>query len=389
MEISSSCPFPKGFTTRLPKAELHAHLTGSISVATLHDIWMMKSAEGKLPFLGLEDPCTAIPVPTNDSIDVQSFFPLFDKYIYNLVNNVSSVRHATRNVLNDFAKDGVRLLELRTTPRKSASISEGDEGMTKADYVYAVLEVIGDWNAIRGEEMEVYLILSIDRKMSAKEGVEVVELAKRWQYSGYTESKPFRNWIVGVDLCGNPMRPIVSESGFSLQKAFMTARAANLGVTVHFAETPESATYRELSALLSLGPSRLGHAIHIPQALQEPILERNICLELCLSCNVLASLTQGGFADHHFGYWLGHMRRHDGKGVAIALSTDDVGIFKSKLSEEYSIAAMHFGLDQDTLVELAWSATTGAFAGRDRMRKLIRKFAETEGICHPEERLYM
>lgn len=42
------------FCRRLPKVELHAHLSGSISPHTLHDIWLQRKAEE--PSLDLEDP---------------------------------------------------------------------------------------------------------------------------------------------------------------------------------------------------------------------------------------------------------------------------------------------------------------------------------------------
>lgn len=47
------------FARLLPKVELHAHLSGSISRQTLHDLWLQKKAEKAS--LGLEDPMIAIP----------------------------------------------------------------------------------------------------------------------------------------------------------------------------------------------------------------------------------------------------------------------------------------------------------------------------------------
>lgn len=47
-----------------------------------------------------------------------SFFSLF-KFIYQLTDDEESIRIATRNIINEFAKDNVKYLELRTTPRKN------------------------------------------------------------------------------------------------------------------------------------------------------------------------------------------------------------------------------------------------------------------------------
>jgi hypothetical protein len=56
------------FTKALPKIELHAHLTGSISRKCLHNIWLQKKSRD--PSFELEDPLTTIPHATNGAIDV-------------------------------------------------------------------------------------------------------------------------------------------------------------------------------------------------------------------------------------------------------------------------------------------------------------------------------
>jgi adenosine deaminase len=56
------------FTKALPKVELHAHLTGSISRQCLHNIWQREKSEN--PGFALEDPLTAIPSAADGSIDV-------------------------------------------------------------------------------------------------------------------------------------------------------------------------------------------------------------------------------------------------------------------------------------------------------------------------------
>lgn len=47
------------FTQALPKLELHAHLTGSISRRCLHDIWEIRKRTD--PSFELDDPLAAIP----------------------------------------------------------------------------------------------------------------------------------------------------------------------------------------------------------------------------------------------------------------------------------------------------------------------------------------
>ena len=81
-------------------------------------------------------------------------------------------------------------------------------------------------------------------------------------------------------------------------------------------------------------------------------------------------MTQGGFGGHHFGEWAGTQ-------CAVALSTDDVGVFESALSNEYAIAAKAFGLGRGQLIALAKRASKASFAGRERMERLIDEFGGT------------
>jgi adenosine deaminase len=102
------------------------------------------------------------------------------------------------------------------------------------------------------------------------------------------------------------------------------------------------------------------------------IKDRKLGLELCLSCNVLAEMTQGGFKGHHFGEW-------KDTECAIALSTDDVGVFESSLANEYFIAAREFGLGRGEVVALARRAASAAFGGQERMERLIGEFERRSG----------
>lgn len=357
-------PVTESFTKPLPKCELHAHLSGSISRHTLHTIWQRK--ENKT----LGDPAIALK-PAGTFPTIVSFFDIFNKYTYNLVNDRESIAFATRSVVDDFRRDGVRYLELRTTPR---AVTNKD--ISREEYVFIVMEALEQYHAEQdsaglndSEKIEVHLLLSIDRTMTAAEADEIVSLAIKYKHhstpTSPTSALPLPS-IVGLDLCGNPIKGDISI----FTPAFQRAKSLGLNITVHFAEVPASSTESELTTLLSWHPDRLGHAINIPPHLKEVIKERKLGLELCLSCNVLAEMTQGGFKGHHFGQWRE-------TGCPVALSTDDVGVFESALSNEYFIAAREFGLGRAEVVALARSAVCGAFTGHERMERLIREFERT------------
>ncbi|ORY03229.1 hypothetical protein BCR34DRAFT_573637 [Clohesyomyces aquaticus] len=334
------------FARRLPKIELHAHLTGSISRQCLHDIWEQKRARD--PSLHLEDPLIAIP-PEKVDYDIQTFFPLFSSYIYKLCNDLASIEFSTKSVLRDFQSDGVVYLELRTTPRAVA-----ESNLSKEGYVKTILRLLSEHNATKNS-MQAFLIISLDRRNTPAEAQEVVDLAIKYQSDG----------VVGVDLCGDPARGDVGN----FTNAFSRAKAAGLKITLHFAETKTSATDQELHTLLSWQPDRLGHVIHVKEKFQDIIKSQHVGLELCLSCNVHAKMITGSYPDHHFGMW-----RHSN--VPVILCTDDVGVFCSPLSQEYFLAATHFELTRDDLTRLCERAVDSIFTGSDQRTRLRNIYSE-------------
>ena len=300
------------------------------------------------------------------------FFGHFNTYLYHLISTPEALRYATRQVLEDFAADGVVYLELRTTPRALPPKLDA-EGT-----IDLILSVIEEWNSDTSPEtsMLVNLILSIDRaKHSSDQADRIVDLALKSKLAG----RP----VVGVDLAGDPT---ALTDLVSFRPAFKKAKDSGLGLTVHFAELPSDTLLEEMREMLSWNPDRLGHVVHVPLDVREEIVKRGIGVELCLTCNVLAGMLPpksdpsnitsqnhesqsritdeipvSGFPDHHFGWW---WTTTLGTNHPISLGTDDVGVFLSNSSDEHILAATHFQLDKDDLRELSRRAALGAFDKR-------------------------
>ncbi|KAL8832723.1 MAG: hypothetical protein Q9170_004767 [Blastenia crenularia] len=332
--------------TTQPSLTLHAHLSGSITRECLHGIWLDRRNEQ--PDLLLEDPLATLPSGAAD-YDINTFFPLFTTYIYTLLTTIPTITHSTSSVLSDFAADGVCYLELRTTPRTSPNF-------TAEQYITTILSCISAHNSSQ-DDMRTYLILSVDRKHSASEVGEIIDLAVKFKEKG----------VVGVDLCGNPARAIDIEL---FQREFKQAKEAGLGLTLHFAEIKASASADELRSLLDMEPDRLGHVIHVSDEMEEEIAGRKIGVELCLSCNVHAKLTEGGFGSHQFGRW---WRR--GERGAVVICTDDVGVFLSPLSNEYLLASQHFGLGREELLGMCEAASEAIFGGETETKRIEERVA--------------
>ena len=239
-------PAQLAFLERLPKAELHAHLNGSIPLPVLQELAQeYLSAPSITPATGEHDaaPLAAEVLSGLQHLQagcnlntIDDFFVLFPA-IYALTSTRATLGRATRGVLSHFL-DGtsggaVAYLELRTTPRETLGV------MTRREYLEAVLNEV----EARAPD-EAALIVSLDRRMDRVVAQEVLALAVQLRREGRR--------VVGVDLCGDPR---VCHTRHSLhlllslsQKAgdmgdfvelFRSARAEGLGVTLHIAEVNE------------------------------------------------------------------------------------------------------------------------------------------------------
>ncbi|KAG1829971.1 Metallo-dependent hydrolase [Suillus variegatus] len=252
--LASLCPNDLIFLQALPKAELHAHLNGSIPIRTILELAQQYSPSTAAQTTEVADTLEKLRsgVVFNQIDDFFSLMPA----IYALTSTPEAVTTVTRAVLQSFLNptgDGAEspqctYLELRTTPRATTH-------MTRERYLTIVLDEIEMYPAIQAA-----LIVSVDRRMSDLDLEECVSLA--------IEMKNRGRRVVGVDVCGDPRRGNMQ----SFTRHLSRVKGAGLGLTVHIAECTENTTEDSL-ALLSCRPDRLGHATFLSDELKAVFFE--------------------------------------------------------------------------------------------------------------------
>ncbi|CAE6533350.1 unnamed protein product [Rhizoctonia solani] len=327
------------FLEGLQKAELHAHLNGSIPISCLEQLAKSYKPQGNI---GSADVATSIRNLANgvQLNEIDDFFKLFPA-IYALTSDVHNLGIAARAVLNEFLElrpsaSGIKgappvaqcdYLELRSTPRVTSQ-------MTRLEYVQTVLDEVEKFPADKAA-----FIVSVDRRMSRAEADEVVDIAIKMKKEGRR--------VVGVDLGGSPSANDITVFGPPLTRA----REAGLGLTLHIAETSRNSSEDTMS-LLELLPAgfkgRVGHATFLDPAAQLIVLNRRLPIEICLSSNLLAKTVLTIDVHHVNDYMIiGH---------PIAISTDDILPFKTSLLAEYALlmaTPYGLGLEEDEVRKIA------------------------------------
>lgn len=157
------------FLQNLPKAELHAHLNGSIPLSVLRHLANEYTARLGADVLTSEVVQHGLNALQNIELsEIADFFNLFPA-IYALTSDTVSLKKATRAVLEEFLEGehpNCAYLELRSTPRQVVG------GMTRTEYVDAVLDEVE-----RYKKDQAALILSLDRRMDSEAMREIVGIA--------------------------------------------------------------------------------------------------------------------------------------------------------------------------------------------------------------------
>ncbi|XP_062856117.1 adenosine deaminase-like protein [Trichomycterus rosablanca] len=334
------------FYRQLPKVELHAHLNGSVSYETMEKLIARK------PHLNIESSMTAIQSGQQRTLD--ECFQVF-KVIHQLVDSEEDILMVAKAVIQEFAADGVKYLELRSTPRQ-----ETKTGLTKRKYIETVIEAI---NQCKQEQVDidVRFLVAVDRRNGPEVAMEMVKLAEDFMLSS-------DGVVVGLDLSGDP----TVGHGKDLLPALQKARNCGLKLALHLSEVPSQK--EETDLLLSLPPDRIGHGTFLhpevggSDSLVDKVCKQNIPIELCLTSNVKGQ-TVPSYDKHHFQYWYE-------RGHPCVICTDDKGVFCTDLSQEYQLAASTFGLSREAVWSLSQQAIQCSFAPEPIKQQLEQRWAE-------------
>src|SRR5581483_3045571 len=157
---------------------------------------------------------------------------------------------------------------------------------------------------------------------------------------------------------GNPREKFI--------EAFNRTRAAGIPSVPHAGETggPDSIW----SAIKNLHAERIGHGVRCIKdpALVEYVLEHQIPLEVCPTCNLCFDL----FPD---------LARHPiqkllDAGLYVTLNSDDPPMFNTTLTDEYLKCAATFGWDTARCETLSLNALRASFLPAERKASLEQQF---------------
>ena len=315
------------FIRRLPKAELHLHLEGTITPATLVE-------------LSLRHDATPITIAEAEALYRFTDFTEF----------INAFRAVTRQLIHP---DDYELAAWRMMQHLA------EQGVVHAE-VFISVGVIYMW---RNHDPECFEPIFAGLERARLRAERELGLSLYWIFDAvrhFTIPEAERVFAKAVEMhreypsviaigLGGDERQCGSEP---FRAMYANAKQAGLHLTNHAGETtgPEA-----IWEALSIGSERLGHVL---SAIQDPELigelkKRAIGLELNPTSNVRTGVCPS-FTAHP-------LRRYFDAGLLVTLNSDDPAFFGSDIANEYLLAHTELGFSRDELRDLAANSFRASF----------------------------
>jgi len=326
---------------RLPKAELHLHLEGSIEPATLRE---MARRKGRL----VEETEKWIADRERAGFrygKVTDFLNAF-KLLSLLLETPEDYALATTRLIESLAAENVRYVELTLAAGVVLWKKQPLEPVFEA-----VKRAADEASARTG--MRVAWIFDAIRQFGADHVRAVVQHAARLRDRGVVA------FGIGGDEERGPARLFAD--------VFREARDRGLHLTAHAGEAAGPESVRDAVELL--GAERIGHGT---SAGRDPgtlrlLAERRVPVEVCLTSNLATGVIQR-IEDHP-------LRRFLAAGVPVTLSSDDPAMFATSVEREMILAADRFALSRAEIIQLNANAMRAAFLPEDERAKLLAELS--------------
>jgi adenosine deaminase/aminodeoxyfutalosine deaminase len=340
----------RAWLRRLPKAELHLHLEGTVSPETLVEL-SRRSAARDTPVLTL--PEAEILYQYTDFTG----FMLAFKAVTARLRTPEDYELITYRMMAQLAAQGVVHAEVYVSVGvvdywRKAEFGSDPRGFDRVwDRIFRGMEA-GRLRGQRDFGVSLYWIFDAVRHFGPEEAARVFRKAAELRLEFPS--------VVGIGIGGDERR----AGAEPFRDLYMEARDAGLRLTAHAGETvgPES-----IWAALNIGAERIGHgltAIEDPD-LMEVLAERQIPVEICVSSNLRTGCC--------VPLSLHPVRSYFDAGLMITLNSDDPAMFESDLESEYLLAQREFGFTAEHLRELAGNSFEASFLPPEEKVKYLHR----------------
>ena len=322
----------------MPKAELHAHIEGTISPQLARKLAARH---------GITLPATLFE-PSGDYrwVDFHTFVTQTYATVAGTVRTAQDYHDVVYDYLAQASAENAIYIELSIAP----TLTERLMGLPVREALAGMSAAIDAARVDFG--IETRLLATVIRHESPELGMREI---------GYFADHP-HPYVTGVNIAGAERHGDI----FAHRAAFDLAHRVGLRATAH---AGEACGPRAIRDLLEAVPfiERIGHGV---RAMEDPTLvaelaSRGIVLEVCPSSNICLGIYED-YADHP----LDVLRR---AGVKVTVNSDDPPFFGTSLGREYQLAHAKLGLGGAALQQCTRDAIASAFVDEETRAALMHE----------------
>ncbi|HLG18419.1 MAG TPA: adenosine deaminase [Bdellovibrionota bacterium] len=323
----------KGFIEKLPKAELHIHIEGSLEPEQIF-------ALAKRNQIKLKHASVAVLRRAYEFTNLQSFLDVYYEGM-SVLQTEQDFYDLMTAYLKKAHSQNVRHAEIFFDPQAHTS-----RGVAFETVIHGLRRAQEDAESKSG--ISTRLILCFLRHLSQDDALKTLE-----------EALPFKKWFVAVGLDSSE----VGHPPSKFTKIFSLARSEGLLTVAHAGE--EGPPEYIWEAIEQLHASRIDHGV---RCLEDPALirylaEKHIPLTVCPLSNVRLRVFNE-MKDHTLKRLLDY-------GLCVTVNSDDPAYFGGYINENFVAAQKALGLKKDNLLTLAQNSFKASFLSeKDKSRHL-------------------
>ena len=320
------------FIERLPKAELHVHVEGTLEPELKFDLARRNDIE--LPYQSVEEMRAAY-----DFDDLPSFLKMYYEGMGVLQTEQDFYDLATAYLTRAHAQN-VIYAELFFDPQAHTA-----RGIAYDTVIRGIRQAQVDAQDRLG--LRTQLIMCFLRDMSAESATATLE-----------QSLPYRDWIVGVGLDSDEK----DNPPIKFKAVFARARAEGYRLTMHCDVDQENSTRHIWQTLDDIGVDRIDHGVNAleDEALCDEIMRRGLALTVCPISNKCITGSLKAL----------EVRRMLEKGMRATVNSDDPAYFLGYVQENLVATQEAADLTRDQVVRLAANAFEASWLPQEEQRAL-------------------
>lgn len=324
---------------RLPKAELHVHLDGSLRPQTMLEL----AAEYGVRLPASDATALEDYMHVQDARNLVDYLARFEISL-SVMQTADALERIAYELAADLAQENVRYAEIRYSP-----ILNIRGGLPLTETVDAPLRGLRRAEAEFG--IRTGVIICGIRNMDPATSRDLADLTVAYKNRG----------VVAFDLAG-------AEYNYPAKKhkdAFFTVINKNMAATIHAGEAYGAESIHQ--ALHYCGAHRIGHGTRL---FEDPDLlayvrDFRVPIEICLTSNVQTRAV-ATFAEHP-------VRRYYDEGIVLSLNTDNRLMSATTVTEEYWRAHEHLDFSWEELCAISLMSFDSAFLPWSEKQSLIRE----------------